>query len=55
MSSEYDEQLRARRQAALHYHEFPKPGKLEIQATKRWATSATWRSPIRPASPPPAR
>ena len=22
------------RQAALHYHEFPKPGKLEIRATK---------------------
>ena len=34
MSSEVDEQLRARREAALHFHEFPKPGKLEIQPTK---------------------
>ena len=25
------------RQAALDYHEFPKPGKLEIRATKPWA------------------
>ena len=34
MASEVEEQLKARREAALHYHEFPKPGKLEIQATK---------------------
>ncbi len=34
MSSETDEQNRARREAALHFHEFPKPGKLEIQPTK---------------------
>src|SRR5689334_21656417 len=34
MSSEVDEQKRARREAALHFHEFPKPGKLEIQPTK---------------------
>src|SRR3954447_23051438 len=34
MSSDVNEQQRARREAALHFHEFPKPGKLEIQATK---------------------
>ena len=34
MASEIDEQLRVRREAALHFHEFPKPGKLEIQPTK---------------------
>ena len=34
MTSEIDEQTRARREAALHFHEFPKPGKLEIQPTK---------------------
>jgi malate dehydrogenase (oxaloacetate-decarboxylating)(NADP+) len=34
MTSEVDEQLKARRDAALHFHEFPKPGKLEIQPTK---------------------
>lgn len=34
MASEIDEQSRARREAALHFHEFPKPGKLEIQPTK---------------------
>jgi malate dehydrogenase (oxaloacetate-decarboxylating)(NADP+) len=34
MSSEMDEQRKALREAALHFHEFPKPGKLEIQATK---------------------
>jgi malate dehydrogenase (oxaloacetate-decarboxylating)(NADP+) len=34
MSTEIDEQTRARREAALHFHEFPKPGKLEIQPTK---------------------
>jgi malate dehydrogenase (oxaloacetate-decarboxylating)(NADP+) len=28
------EQRRALREAALHFHEFPKPGKLEIQPTK---------------------
>src|SRR3954469_25763976 len=32
--SDASEQLKARREAALHFHEFPKPGKLEIQATK---------------------
>jgi len=32
--SDASEQLRARREAALHFHEFPKPGKLEIQPTK---------------------
>ncbi|MEO7224352.1 MAG: NADP-dependent malic enzyme [Devosia sp.] len=34
MTSDADEQLRARREAALHFHEFPRPGKLEIQPTK---------------------
>src|SRR6478735_3951945 len=34
MSSDVNEQQRARREAALHFHEFPKPGKLEIQPTK---------------------
>ncbi len=34
MPSDVNEQLKARREAALHFHEFPKPGKLEIQATK---------------------
>ncbi len=34
MPSDLTEQQRARREAALHFHEFPKPGKLEIQATK---------------------
>lgn len=34
MSSDANEQLKARREAALHFHEFPKPGKLEIQPTK---------------------
>ncbi len=34
MASDVDEQLRVRREAALHFHEFPKPGKLEIQPTK---------------------
>jgi malate dehydrogenase (oxaloacetate-decarboxylating)(NADP+) len=29
-----DEAKQAARQAALDYHEFPKPGKLEIRATK---------------------
>jgi malate dehydrogenase (oxaloacetate-decarboxylating)(NADP+) len=32
--AEGEDQARARREAALHFHEFPKPGKLEIQATK---------------------
>jgi malate dehydrogenase (oxaloacetate-decarboxylating)(NADP+) len=32
--SEVEDQLKARREAALHFHEFPKPGKLEIQPTK---------------------
>jgi malate dehydrogenase (oxaloacetate-decarboxylating)(NADP+) len=34
MSSDANEQKRALREAALHFHEFPKPGKLEIQAIK---------------------
>ncbi|MDP2781180.1 NADP-dependent malic enzyme [Devosia sp. RY10] len=34
MSTDVDEQRKALRDAALHFHEFPKPGKLEIQATK---------------------
>jgi len=34
MASEGEDQAKARREAALHFHEFPKPGKLEIQATK---------------------
>lgn len=29
-----DEAAQAARQAALNYHEFPRPGKLEIRATK---------------------
>ena len=34
MSSDVTEQRRALREAALHFHEYPKPGKLEIQPTK---------------------
>ena len=34
MSSDMTEQKKALREAALHFHQFPKPGKLEIQATK---------------------
>src|SRR6185312_15918562 len=34
MTSDANEQLKVRREAALHFHEFPKPGKLEIQPTK---------------------
>jgi malate dehydrogenase (oxaloacetate-decarboxylating)(NADP+) len=34
VSTDVNEQRRALREAALHFHEFPKPGKLEIQATK---------------------
>ncbi|GGF19121.1 malic protein NAD-binding protein [Youhaiella tibetensis] len=34
MSSDMSEQKKALREAALHFHEFPKPGKLEIQPTK---------------------
>ncbi|SFZ82010.1 malate dehydrogenase (oxaloacetate-decarboxylating)(NADP+) [Devosia enhydra] len=34
MSADPTEQKRALREAALHFHEFPKPGKLEIQPTK---------------------
>src|SRR5690606_16862396 len=33
-----EEKAAADRQAALTYHEFPKPGKLEIRATKPMAT-----------------
>jgi len=29
-----EERQKSARQAALDYHEFPKPGKLEIRATK---------------------
>ena len=34
MTSDMSEQRRALRDAALHFHQYPKPGKLEIQATK---------------------
>ena len=34
VSSDVTEQRKALRDAALHFHEFPKPGKLEIQPTK---------------------
>ena len=34
MSSDINEQRKALREAALHFHQFPKPGKLEIQPTK---------------------
>ena len=34
MSTDANEQRKALREAALHFHEFPKPGKLEIQPTK---------------------
>jgi malate dehydrogenase (oxaloacetate-decarboxylating)(NADP+) len=34
MSDDMNEQRRALDEAALHFHEFPRPGKLEIQATK---------------------
>ncbi|HEV7345235.1 MAG TPA: NADP-dependent malic enzyme [Devosia sp.] len=34
MTTDLNEQRRALREAALHFHEFPKPGKLEIQPTK---------------------
>ena len=37
------------RQAALNYHEFPKPGKLEVRATKPLAKVETWPAPIRRA------
>ena len=34
MSTDINEQRKALREAALHFHQFPKPGKLEIQPTK---------------------
>jgi malate dehydrogenase (oxaloacetate-decarboxylating)(NADP+) len=34
MSSDMNEQKKALRKAALRFHEYPKPGKLEIQPTK---------------------
>ena len=34
MSTDITEQRKALREAALHFHEFPKPGKLEIQPLK---------------------
>ena len=34
MSADLTEQRKALREAALHFHQYPKPGKLEIQATK---------------------
>ena len=34
MTSDMSEQRRALRDAALHFHQYPKPGKLEIQSTK---------------------
>jgi len=43
-----DSQKEALRQAALHYHEFPKPGKLEIRATKPLANG---RDLVRAYSP----
>src|SRR5690349_14011523 len=36
------------RQAALDYHEFPRPGKLEIRATKPMATGRALRRPYPP-------
>ena len=36
------------RQAALDYHEFPKPGKLEIRATKPMANQRDLAAPTRP-------
>jgi hypothetical protein len=41
-------------EAALFFHRYPKPGKLEIQATIRSAISATLRLLIHLVSPPPA-
>ncbi len=34
VSTDINEQRKALREAALHFHQFPKPGKLEIQPTK---------------------
>ena len=34
MSNDTTDPRKALRDAALHFHEFPRPGKLEIQATK---------------------
>src|SRR5690606_27130020 len=34
MSEDMSEQRKELRQAALHFHEYPRPGKLEIQPTK---------------------
>ncbi|GHA11702.1 NAD-dependent malic enzyme [Devosia pacifica] len=34
MASEMNEQTRALREAALHFHEYPKPGKLEVNPSK---------------------
>ncbi len=34
MTTDINEQRKALRDAALHFHEFPKPGKLEIQPLK---------------------
>jgi len=34
VAQDIDEQRQALREAALHFHEFPKPGKLEIQSLK---------------------
>ena len=50
-----DNKMSSLRDAALHFHEYPKPGKIEITPTKPLANRATWRSPIRRASPRPAR
>ena len=38
MSADVNEQRKALREAALHFHEFPKPGKLEIQAEMSFIT-----------------
>jgi hypothetical protein len=40
---------------ALDYHRLPRPGKVEIQPTKRSATNTISPSPTPRASPPHAR
>ena len=43
------------RKAALDYHRRPAPGSCRSSRPSAWPPSATWRWPIPPASPPPAR
>ena len=43
-----DKKQESLRQAALSYHEFPKPGKLEIRATKPMANGRDLAGPIHP-------